>query len=275
MHFIPHLPRPPLDELVQFFWSSESSGAVAIEGVQLPEAGVCVMFNLGGPQGVLSREGQTDWWCSRWVSGERLAPIHLVAPQGANLLGIHFRPGGARGFFDLPMTELSSRIVDLDLLWPNAAALHERLALEPSVRARFMILELELRGRLRRAASTSPLLAQEAIRRMAVAGPGMRIRDLAAALGLGERRLLRRFDAEVGLGPKALHRLLRFRRVIDLLGAVREPDWPSIALECGYFDQPHLIRDFRGFAGIPPESYLAQRSVDPHFATSVEGGHTP
>ena len=211
-----------------------------------------------------------DWWCSRWVSGERLSPLHLVAPHGATLLGIHFRPGGARPFFDLPMSELSGQIVDLDLLWPDATYLHDRLALTGSLRSRFRLLEAFLGDRLRRGTSSPPSLAREAVRQMTMSGPGMRMRDLASTLGLGERQLLRRFDLEVGLGPKALHRLLRFRHVIELLDSPEEPDWLAIALECGYYDQPHLIRDFQDFAGLSPETYRAQRSVDPHFAAALD-----
>jgi AraC-like DNA-binding protein len=73
----------------------------------------------------------------------------------------------------------------------------------------------------------------------------------------------------VGLGPKGLGRLVRFQEVYRRLGADVPSDWASVALDCGYYDQAHLLRDFRELAGSPPsrllgsEGALARAFVDP------------
>jgi AraC-like DNA-binding protein len=36
--------------------------------------------------------------------------------------------------------------------------------------------------------------------------------------------------------------------------------WAAGALEHGYFDQAHLIRDFKEFTGLGPTQYMATRS---------------
>jgi transcriptional regulator GlxA family with amidase domain len=84
--------------------------------------------------------------------------------------------------------------------------------------------------------------------------------QLASEAGISSRQLERRFLREVGVGPKLLSRILRFQQVFR---AVERFDaaWASIALECGYYDQAHLIRDFHQFAHQTPSVLFAEQSA--------------
>jgi transcriptional regulator GlxA family with amidase domain len=70
-------------------------------------------------------------------------------------------------------------------------------------------------------------------------------------MGISGRQLERRFMSEVGLGPKLLCRILRFQQVFPAVERA-DKNWARIAADCGYYDQAHLIRDFRQFAGQTP-----------------------
>jgi AraC-like DNA-binding protein len=59
-----------------------------------------------------------------------------------------------------------------------------------------------------------------------------------------------------GLNPKLFHRVRRFQRVLIQVHCLPEPAWEQLALEDGYFDQSHLIRDFLAFSGFSPADYL-------------------
>ena len=65
---------------------------------------------------------------------------------------------------------------------------------------------------------------------------------------------------EVGVGPKLLCRLLRFQQVFRAVDQ-NVAEWAGIAFECGYYDQAHLINDFRQFAQQTPAVLLANSSV--------------
>jgi AraC-like DNA-binding protein len=84
------------------------------------------------------------------------------------------------------------------------------------------------------------------------------LESLAATLGCSMRHLQRRFSRQVGVSPKMLARIRRFQRVFQ---AWRDDprSLSRVAVECGYFDQPHLIRDFRDFAGSAPAAFLANQ----------------
>jgi len=83
----------------------------------------------------------------------------------------------------------------------------------------------------------------------------METSELAFTCGLSTRQLQRRFKAEVGIGPKLLARIQRFQRIFWALES--SPEWVQVALQCGYYDQAHLIRDFRDFSGAAPAALLA------------------
>lgn len=73
---------------------------------------------------------------------------------------------------------------------------------------------------------------------------------------LGEHaHLVERFHEEVGIGPKAVARMVRFNRALTLARTEKDPDWADIAALCGYADQAHLIRDFRALAGETPAAW--------------------
>ena len=90
--------------------------------------------------------------------------------------------------------------------------------------------------------------------------------QLANETGISARQLERRFLIEVGIGPKLLSRIVRFQQVFR---AVEKCDgaWAPIAVECGYYDQAHLIRDFNQFAQQTPAVLFAEQSELTHAFT--------
>ena len=85
-----------------------------------------------------------------------------------------------------------------------------------------------------------------------------RVRDVARRVGLSQRRFIQVFAAEVGMTPKLYSRVRRFQQARAL--ARKTADWARIAVDCGYFDQSHLIRDFLEFSGLTPTDYLRRQS---------------
>ncbi|WP_238449023.1 AraC family transcriptional regulator [Micromonospora sp. 4G55] len=169
--------------------------------------------------------------------------------------------------------------------WTGCAA---GLADAPDWPRRFAPLDVALGARLAGSAPLDPTLGR-AWRRLAGTGGRIGVGDLADELGWSSRHLAVRFRAELGLTPKATARLLRFGRAYATLardlvprpGTERggpsddsggHPDrgenapadpggWAELAARCGYYDQSHLIRDFREFAGTTPAALARSGSL--------------
>ncbi len=77
----------------------------------------------------------------------------------------------------------------------------------------------------------------------------VRVDTLAASAGIGVRQLERQFLDAVGLSPKGFIRTARLQHALRML---RDGEAPAgVAEACGFADQAHLSREFRGVAGVP------------------------
>jgi AraC-like DNA-binding protein len=187
-----------------------------------------------------------------------------AAPRAdAALLGILFRPGGAFPFLGMPASELADAHVEGTTLWGSSASeLRERLLEVSAPDERFDLVEEALLRRLCRKPERHRAVLG-ALRAIESAEEEVRIRDLAEELGLCQRRLIEVFSAEVGLTPKRYQQIRRFQRVCSQVRNADDPDWAAVAAEGGYFDQSHLIHEFRRFSGFTPVEFLRQSRADP------------
>ncbi len=181
------------------------------------------------------------------------AAIHQLTGR-VDMLGVRFHPGCGLPFVGIPLGELTDRRVALGELWgPDASEL-----VEPAVAPLERALIERLHRWLRNERYDEPLAAR-AITLLRQSRGGARIRDVAAALGVGERRLERAFDRSVGISPKVFARVMRLRRVVNRIAREPAAPWTSIAFDTGYADQSHLIREFGALTGLTPERYVAER----------------
>ena len=98
-----------------------------------------------------------------------------------------------------------------------------------------------------------------AVDRIAVSGGRVSVEDLATQTGFTRKHLGNLFQQQVGLSPKSLARVHRFRGALALLNrADGQVPWAELAEACGYYDQSHLINEFRRFTGLSPVE-LARR----------------
>jgi AraC-like DNA-binding protein len=92
-----------------------------------------------------------------------------------------------------------------------------------------------------------------AVDRLAATGGRIPIEELATQTGFTRKHLGTLFQQQVGLSPKALARIHRFRGALALLdGSAGQVPWAELAEQCGFYDQSHLINEFRRFTGFSP-----------------------
>ena len=177
-----------------------------------------------------------------------------------SVIGVRFKPGGAFPFLGTAVSELADAHVGLEALWGTSAIeLRERLCEAKTPVKRFNLLEKTLLAHLFR-----PLQRHYAVRfaldTFGRADSGPAIRDVARDVGLSQRRFIQLFAREVGMSPKLFCRVRRFRQALETVRQTTVPNWSRVAADCGYYDQSHLIHDFRFFSSLSPTEYVRQRS---------------
>jgi len=173
-------------------------------------------------------------------------------------VGVRFRPAKAAAFLEPPASEVTDLRVSLDDIWPDASAVREALATYPNAVARVRALERVLTARVGPSAGRGQRDVDEAVRRIVDAGGTLGITRLAPALGVTRQHLARRFAELVGVSPKTFARVVRLGRVVERARAIPpgEPvNWSALAIELGYYDQSHLVDEFREMTGITPGAW--------------------
>lgn len=263
-------PAEPLAKYIKCLWilenpADESPGKERI----LPDGCTEIVFHLGDPFSQYNSEGVAERQPLAMLVGQTRRHL-LIQPTGrVSVLGVRFRPGGAYPFLRLPQYEIADRVLALDTVWGGLAGeLHSRISDAATDAESAMQVEKLLLARLNEFRDHDES-ASKAIALILRAGGCLSIDRLAREMGVNSRRLDRTFNTRVGLPPKTLCRIVRFQQVFKRLQRQESPDWVQIALDCGYYDQPHFIKEFKALSGKEPTSYLAeQNAMSDHFTTS-------
>jgi AraC-like DNA-binding protein len=261
MFYHSYTPGPPLGDFISRFWLCSDTPPHSRERI-LPSGTIELVFNLCDDEIRIYDPAYHDRYTrySGAVVSGAYSSFFVIDPLvHASIIGVHFRPGGAFPFLDVPASELTDTHVDLATLWgPLASQLRERLCAATSAQ-RFSVLEAALVSRLHHPPQRHDAVSI-ALNAFEQTGSKVRVRNIARRVGLSQRRFIQVFATEVGLTPKLYERIRRFHQARQLVPKADAPDWARVAVECGYFDQSHLIRDFCAFSGLSPMAYLNQRS---------------
>jgi AraC-like DNA-binding protein len=255
-------PHPRLRGWVRSYTGFTERATSFTGRLETPSSDVTFIVNLGSPfciRGPDTAYGPVLRHSFLAAMHERFALAGGTGPS--ECMEVKLTPIGAHLLLGIPMDELSNRTIELDdLLGPLARLLAERLAAAPDWASRFAILDAAFLSRLACARPAAPgvVAAWSWLRRTHGCTD---IGALADGLGWSRKHLIARFREQVGLPPKTVASILRFNRAVELMSG-RRVSWSTIALESGYYDQAHMIRDFRRFAGTTPTDYLARRLPD-------------
>jgi AraC-like DNA-binding protein len=221
---------------------------------EVPIPGVPVIVNLGSKWNI-ETAGRTVALDS-FTGGLSTSPAIVYGPSSWACIELRLTPLGARRLFGWPMHELANQVVPLEEMLPGTRELVDRLRDARSWPSRFELLDDFLVRRLAGSVEPPPEVEWSWARLHGSHGR-LPIHALADELGWSHRRLIARFRNEIGLAPKTFARVIRFDRAAGQLRGPATPSLAEIAFGCGYFDQAHLNRDFREFAGTTPASFVA------------------
>lgn len=191
-------------------------------------------------------------------------------PTGeTHAVGIVTRPVGCEAIFGIRPSRLRGRVVDLAGVWAPADQLRQTL-LDGRLSATGMLDAVEAVLM----ASTGPVpdavdRCEEAVA-MLEADPARPISQVAATLGLSHGHLDREFTRIVGMSPRSLARIIRMRQLLTELDVGRPIDWAELATGGGWYDQAHLIRDFKHYTGSTPSRYVSAQ-LDVFSADQLAG----
>lgn len=234
-------PSQSLSPFVECFWTREVSNRST--SIILPDGCVDAIF-------FLHRSGEIQ----ANVIGTMTVPQRVTLEGDQAILGIRFHPGMAGICLPVDIPRLTDRSAPLQtILGTDVHDFLSDLGSNHSIERKIEDLERRV-GRLPQVTAIHTAIGELVGQRGQLS-----VESLADLASVSPRQLQRTCLKHSGLSPKRLSRVLRFRHAAGLLRKCQASD-ASIAAECGYFDQSHMIRDFQELAGLSPDEFVRYRA---------------
>lgn len=224
------------------YWSLRGIEAEPRPEPLLPDGHAEIVLHFGEPF-----EGQSS---ALWA-GQLDRAMVLQPSRRVDVFGIRFRPYGAFAFTGVPQSITVGRVLPLEEIGYRTMA--ERVG-----NAANRVAEADACLREARVVPVDPRVRFAA--GQVSARPFARVEAIAAETGCSRRQLERLFQEQVGLAPKTFGIIRRLQHSVLLRRQRPDWTWCQVAAEAGYYDQAHLIADYRRLGGEAPEGLLAAQA---------------
>jgi len=252
-------PHPCLDHLIDYYWI-EKKGSYKTK--VLPDGSLSIIFNIGGEIGITDTDGNENMYSADLIIGTQKKYFILEMKEDANVVGVKFKQGEAYHFLKKPMLQFTDKIVKLnDIFNTDTNSLCEVLVKaqnEDEIRKilnYFFFINVE-------SLICDSKIVDSVIQKVNVSKSALLIKDLCESENISNKHLISLFNKKVDISPKLLYRINKFKKVIELLQDNTNINWSQIAYECHYYDQAHLINEFKNFSGVSPNEYLKNKKAN-------------
>jgi len=263
MSYQKHRPSPRLSEIVSHYWTLDGhplKGETVVHRTlanYYPE----LIFHYGGAFREIVASQRTEKTFTGGLHGQTEMVRRFAYNEKCGIFGVMLQPFAIPLLFGIPSSEAANQLIDLHtLLGVEGKILTEEMIAAPDNPARIRLINIFLEGRLTQ--QRHPEIAH--IVRGIYTSKGMvNVQELATQAYLSQRQFERNFKEQVGFTAKSFTKLVRFK---SLLTAQSKKSLTSLAYEYGYYDQSHLIQDFKRFTGYTPLVYFKGRAEEVFYA---------
>lgn len=273
MIYLERKPCKALQKYIKCIWTMEYNRTLPSSENEriLPDGYTEIIVNFSDKFKCTIDGEKEEFLTNSFVSGPFTKYLHLQATGKVGLLGIRFWPGMMYPFFGIPMKELANKYFDLSLVSKELSKevefsilssndFEERFALVNSILAKYFMSNL----------ITENKTIEESINIIRCSNGMIAVESLSEKIGVGSRQLERLFNLYLGVTPKMFNRITRFQKIFRELETHRINNWLVLALQCGYYDQAHFIREFKQFSGMNPNSFFnGSNELTRYFTTDI------
>lgn len=247
-------PVPALSSYVRYYWILSDDAAVSVSERTLPVGCLQLVFHRG--KRLLSLKDSVLQPQS-FVCGQSLGFSDVSSTGPVEMIVVVFQPHAARDFLDIPANSFYERNVSTaDTEDVELSVLSDRIADTPGhdtcigLIEQFLIRRLYMRSEFNMKRISAVLQGIHLYPEISVS----RLSEIAC---LGKKQFGRIFAEYVGTTPKEFIRIVRMQRALFVLQSDPSVAFAQLACMCGFYDQSHMIKEFRHFSGYTPSEYLS------------------
>jgi AraC-like DNA-binding protein len=245
MTYAVYQPHRDLSHCIDCYWSYTTDSDFIKHNIIVPDNCSDVMIDFNQSGGPISS-----------FIGTMTRPVKSLK---TDVIGIRFNPGYAYAFFGIPMSEFTDIDVRLTDFWKDSSLLEDELGKRENISQKIRFLQEIL---LKNKTKLMPLESRFtiALKRLNENSEYDSIESLSLELNISRQHLRRLFLKYMGINPVLYMRICRIRKVIKHMKLLNNSiNFSHIAQDFGYYDQSHMIADFREFTGSTPLSYYSKK----------------
>lgn len=201
-----------------------------------------------------------------WFSGVHRHYISISAHQDSEMFVVQFKAHGAYPYLHQSADRFCEQVVPAELIFgASIMQLRQQLLAAETVTEKFMLAEQWLMDRYD-GSKAAPTELVNLLKQLQTE-PVVKYQDVIESYPNTQKHLIDQFKRYIGLTPKYYQRILRFNDILQTIQQQQSINWPDVALQCGYSDQSHFIKEFRHFSGFNPTEFLQQgrHNEEPNF----------
>ncbi len=256
-------PDKKLTPWVDCYWLADSDSLVQEKKKIIPDGFPEIIFHYRDPYRI-NISGRWQQQSKHLFAGQIRKFFFLENTGASGMVGIKFKPAALASLFDLSMTDYVDKVVPLSKVVGKtfdsiATLIHDPVTPEELTKAIDRELSLLLKP-----ISDDALKVERCLALIFSRKGNVEVAELCDQVSVTERQLQRLFNRYIGLAPKFYCRVVRFSHIFSLMEQ-HDSSWVEIALESGYYDQSHFIRNFKVFTGEDPSAYLFEEDTLANF----------
>ena len=263
MQYKEFIPSSPLRPHIKCYWLlyDESGFQTDFEKI-IPDGSPELIIHLGSPfderiDGIIKRQD------AAFLYGQLFSSIEIRSSRQPRVAGIKFHPYGLTAFTSILQSELAGKRNAIKELFPYLPFEEyiDKLHSSKNTDALFAVIDQMMLAMLRQRKNFAEEKVEKirlAVSNMYSTNGMMKIDELTRSLNISRRELERKFNRYIGLSPKQLARI--FRLQFALQKKSKAELLTHLALEAGYYDQAHFIREFAAIVKQKPSEYFRLES---------------
>ena len=250
-HYQEYKPDIRLTPWVENYWLATDFVPSELYAKILPDNCTDVIFDFDRTKGISYVE----------LFGTMTNFIEFESAQHAQMFGIRFKPAAITAFTRVPQMELTDRAVELALVETLFdKSFYETLPEKQSAQEIIAHINNYLINLLPRLYLPDKQIIR-AVDTINFTKGQLNLTRLASDICLSQRHFERRFKTAIGISPKTFAKIVRFKYTIQDIVEYPEKDLLTIALEHGYYDRTHLMKDIKSFSGDAPTDIRKKREI--------------
>lgn len=243
-------------------WFFESSGKMPVDDMKLIVPNGNLKLTVSYKNGIVATvNGKTFASKEQDITLTGLIDVPVILDVAEDVatetIGIEFSPQGAYRFFHFGLNDIQNKIYSLsDIMGTIGKQLVEQISNAASAQQKIDVLQQFLLKQL--SLNSEDLIFEYCINKITASKGKITVKELEKKTGYSSRWLNIKFQDKLGVSPKNLSSIIRFKQYYQAFingkeGAFFKNDFYEL-----YYDQSHFIKDFKRFTGLPPAKFEKQ-----------------